>query len=158
MKLDRNTLFIAAILLFAVGGIVFLVGLARRPALTQAPSAFMTTATRVPLLATPTAVPVAAAAPAVVQQQQTAIDPQMQAAYASMQAPPGGGVLAGGIPPVMQQAAASQQQQPISSYGYYGQAPPASPTVPMQFTQPQSVPVPPFMMRPAPGVPSPVYG
>ena len=157
MKLDRNTLFIAAILLFAVGGIVFLVGLARRPALTQAPAAYVAVPTRAPVVVTTAAVvqqqqqqPAAQAGQPPADQQQQ----MMQAAYAAMQAPPGGGVLGGGLPPVAQ----ASQQQPVTSYGYYGQAPPASPTVPMQFTQPQNVPVPPFMTRAGPGVPSPVFG
>ena len=145
MKLDRNTLFIAAILLFAVGGIVFLVGLARRPALTQAP---VYVPTRAPLLVTP-APAVAPPPPA-----QPTADQQMQAAYAAMQPPPGGGVLGGGLPPVAQ----ASQQQPVGNYGYYGQQPPASPTVPTNFTVPQNVPIPPFMTRPGPGVPSPVFG
>lgn len=144
MALDKKTMVVSAILLFAIGGIVFLIGLWRRPPTTTMPVLFQqSAATLAPTL--PTVPPV---------QPPVLADPnQLTVRYANPQPLPGG-ILSGGVPPVATGASATR---PVSwGSAFYGQQPVGTQTVPQQFTMPNAVPNPAFMSAPA-QVPSPIF-
>ena len=149
MKLDQNTMFVAAIALFLIGGLVFLFGLVKRPGVTVAPS-YVPVQTFSPVMQqvgpAPTMAPtmLAGALP----------NGQMPVNMVTPQQPPVGQA-------VMSPSALAPVGRPVNAqtYGgqyYYGQGPPAQQqTVPVQYTRPVNPKNPRFMN--APQQVSPVY-
>ena len=150
--LDRNTLFVTAIVLFVIGGIVFLFALAKHPSLTTAPT----------MLYIPSS-PIAGAAPAAAA---AARYTPLQAATAATVAPvtAASGLSPSALTSPTTTAAAAAASGATPSYPawptatqYYGEQPVQGATVPVQFTQPQTVPNPGYMIQPT-VIPGAVYG